>query len=123
MMAHSIGEYCVQPTTDERIVNIGWTAPKAILWNAQRFPVSYIKAACEFNAPCPLTPRGNAAPLLNDSLPQGPKYEPRQMHAKFFSKQAELLTHVTCAMFINVPHHFRSAFFRMNVWNEHYEGC
>ncbi|BEI96089.1 hypothetical protein CcaverHIS631_0110380 [Cutaneotrichosporon cavernicola] len=46
MIARAAGQYSCQPTTDDRIVNIGWLATKAVLWNAQRFPVSIITSTC-----------------------------------------------------------------------------
>ncbi|GMK57636.1 hypothetical protein CspeluHIS016_0404700 [Cutaneotrichosporon spelunceum] len=46
MIARAAGQYACQPTTDDRIVNIGWLAAKAVLWNAQEFKVAIIMSTC-----------------------------------------------------------------------------
>ncbi|CAK9784773.1 unnamed protein product [Cutaneotrichosporon oleaginosum] len=111
MIARAVGLHCWQPTPLIPMASIGWDAIKAVLWNAQRYPTSIVKATCD------------AAGLVNDSLPISRHSKPREQHAAFFTEQANLLKQATCEMFVDVPDHLRSPFFRFNMWNEHHEGC
>ncbi|BEJ17420.1 hypothetical protein CspHIS471_0608210 [Cutaneotrichosporon sp. HIS471] len=111
MIARAAGQYSCQVTTDDRIVNIGWLATKAVLWNAQRFPVSIITSTCQ------------ASLILNDSFPTAENSAPRNIHAQFFGEQMDFLKQATCEQFIDVPDHLRAPFFRFNMYNEHCENC
>ncbi|KLT42709.1 hypothetical protein CC85DRAFT_285249 [Cutaneotrichosporon oleaginosum] len=99
MIARAVGLHCWQPTPLIPMASIGWDAIKAVLWNAQRYPTSIVKV-----------------PISRHS-------KPREQHAAFFTEQANLLKQATCEMFVDVPDHLRSPFFRFNMWNEHHEGC